>query len=149
MSIRVVLSDRAVIWRDALEDFGWVPADIVVNPLIGQLRIRTRREPAVVGGAAVNLAVREDIRPGPDPDDLRLERDDCHIFGVSWHAQFDDDRGGLGAERFDLHRAKPRGEQIHRHPIGEINSVREYTTDMPAPAGWLHDLELVIYGRTV
>ena len=81
---------------------------------------------------------------GDDPNGLGITIDGCHPHAASWHAQVTA-TGDVGADRVDLHRAKPRPLLIHHHPFGQSNEVRISAASLFVPARWVEHVETVIY----
>ena len=144
MTIHSLLTNRIVRWGRVIDLHGYLvePADHAMG-LFGEFALRARR-PALYGDPSVLLDVRELWLPGPDPDGLRQEAEDCHLRGSSWNAQIDGERPE-DAERLDVDRSKPRRLIIHRHPHGQPNEVREAARRLAAPERWLQEVEEIVY----
>jgi hypothetical protein len=145
MTVRSLLIHRTALWVGVFELHGYLVGQRGRAASLGELSLRARR-PALYGEVSAVLDVHELWVQGSDPDGLRLEAEDCHLHGGSWNAQL----GGArpeDAERLDVDRAKPRELQIHRHPFGQPNEVREQVLALPAPERWVLEVEELVFRR--
>lgn len=143
MSLASALRNRSALWHDLLDTFGYGFVDPRPGAGPGELRVRAVR-PVAYGGPAAVIDVTELWVAGGDPDALAIEEEGCHPRAVSWHAQIDA-ASGVGAERLDFDRTKPRTLKIHRHPFGKPNEVRLPAAGLMVPARWLEHVEGLIY----
>lgn len=143
MSIASALRSRSALWHDVLDAFGYELADPRPGAGAAELRVRAVR-PVRYGGPAAVIDVAELWAVGGDPDGLGVEGEGCHLRAASWHAQIEA-IGDAGAERLDLDRTKPSALIIHRHPLGQPNSVRHPASGLLVPARWLEHVEGLIY----
>ena len=144
MSLASALRNRSALWHDVLDSFGYrfaEPRRRTGN--LAELSVRAVRPIDYIGPAAV-IDVFEALVAGDDPDSLGVKDDGCHLHAASWHAQIAP-TGDIGADRVDLHRAKPRPLAIHRHPFGQPNEVRLPAASLFVPARWVEHVEEVIY----
>jgi hypothetical protein len=147
VTLASVVSDRYARWVTTLDRYGYIIEQhprIRTSARLGTIGLRGRRR-TDLGAPAVVIDIAERWDEGPDSDGLGLEQHGCHLVASGWHAQLEP--GGQGAERLDVDRLKRRELTIHRHPFGSSNDERTPRHDLPAPEGWIRDIETLSADR--
>lgn len=153
MTQESIVRTRLALWYRACEFWHFLitpplTRELLAAQLRGSVGFSASRTVRMSGSSrAATLTVVEIWLPGADPlDDRRLEREGCHVAGLSWHLQVDAQSGPSGADRLDVVRdpaiSHPR---IHHHPYGLPNHVRR-PAELPPPQAWLHDVNRRLAG---
>ncbi len=142
MSADRVRAERYKQWRDHLYDAGLMPEEPprpAATP--DAIKVFARWDHELRGRPPLTVSIEELWLTGSDLGGLGTDYKGCYLHQASWHAQFqtprilEDDRA---AERFDVDRLKEPRLWMHRHPLWEINDVRQPVDRLPAPLQWLH-----------
>ena len=143
MTAESIWRERIVVWYDLFFKLGYEEAE-PDRPGRHERSLVLAAVKRTDDGMQVKIQVDEVWLPGHDPQGLAPTVHGCYLLASSWNAHFAP--GDVGQERRDLDRTHV-DEEIHRHPLGEKNGVRQVLPGLGAPEDWLLGVEVLVAER--